>query len=96
MGVGFPHRARGGTDPRDYILCPRVVGVADVWKLFIIREWNPILPGRGGISVMSRGETLDARWLYEPQSNSDQPVGVEFPHHAGQDQPGGSPLSFPG
>ena len=38
---------------------------------------------------MSRGATLAARWLHEPQPVSNYPVGLGFPHLAGRCRPGG-------
>ena len=51
-------------------------------KGFLIRGWDYILPGCGGTWTLSRGGTLDARRLHEPQSKSNQPVGLGFPHRA--------------
>ena len=38
---------------------------------------------------------LRGRWIREPQSMSNKPVGLGFPHRAGRCRPGGSPLSSP-
>ena len=45
---------------------------------------------------MSRAEALAARLLHEPQlskSINNQPIGLGFPHHAGQYRPRGTPFS---
>ena len=45
--------------------------------------------------MLSRGETLAARWFHEPQPISDQLVGLGFPHRAVRYRPGGSSFSSP-
>ena len=45
---------------------------------------------------MSRGATLAARCLHEPQPISNQPAGLGFPRRAGRYRPGGSPFLSPG
>ena len=62
-------------------------------EIFIIRGWEPILPGCGGTSALSRGATLAARWLDGPQPISNHPVGLGFPHPARRYRPGGSAFS---
>ena len=47
----------------------------------LFRGWDRMLPG--------------CRWLDEPQSISNQPVGLGVPHRAGRYQPGGPPFSSP-
>ena len=42
---------------------------------------------------MSRGETLAARWLHEPQPISNKSVGLGFSHRAERYRPVGSPFS---
>ena len=54
-----------------------------------------ILPGCGRTSVLSRGTTLAACWLHEPQPISNQPVELGFPHLAGRHRPVGSAFSSP-
>ena len=49
---------------------------------FLIRGWEPILPGCGGTSTLSREATLAAGWLHEPQLISNHPVGLGFSHLA--------------
>ena len=44
---------------------------------------------------MPRGATPTARWRLESQPISNQPIGLEFAHHAGRYRPGGSPSSCP-
>ena len=56
---------------------------------FTIRGVDSILPGCGGASTSSRGATLAARWLHEPQPISNQPVGLGFPHRPKRYRPGG-------
>ena len=53
-----------------------------------MRGSEPIFPGCGGTSTLSRGATLAARWLHEPQPISNQSVGLGFPHPAGGIDPG--------
>ena len=48
-----------------------------------MRGWDIVLPGCGGTSMLSRGATLAARWLHEPQPISNQRVGLGFPYRAG-------------
>ena len=58
-------------------------------------------PGMGHYSPRVQRD-LDAvpsgntRWLNEPQPISNQPMGLGFPHRAGQYRPGGSPFFVPG
>ena len=60
---------------------------------FLTRRWEFILPGCCVTSAFSRGATLAARWLHEPQPISNQPVGLEFARFAGRYRPGGSAFS---
>ena len=60
---------------------------------FMIQGWELILPGCGRTSALTRGETLAARWLHEPQLFSNHPVGLGFPHAAGRYRPEGSAFS---
>ena len=55
-----------------------------------------ILPGCDGTSALARGATLAARWLHEPQTISNQPGGLGFPHRAGVMNPGDHPVWSPG
>ena len=57
-------------------------------KGFLIQGWDPIVPGRGMTSTLSRGEALAAYWLYEPQLIDDQPMGVGYHYRAGRYRPG--------
>ena len=43
---------------------------------FLIRGWEPILPGCGGTSTFSREATLAARWIHEPQPISNHKWGL--------------------
>ena len=62
---------------------------------FLTRGWEFILSGCGGTAALARGATLAARWLHEPQSISNHPVGLGFPHPAGRYRPGGSAFTSP-
>ena len=44
---------------------------------------------------MSLWAIAAGRWLHEPQTFSNHPVGLRFPRRAGRYRPGGSPLSSP-
>ena len=89
-GWGF-HTVLGGIDPGDPRFRPRVVGVScrDV-KISNpgMRTYPPWV--RRDLEVVPRGnsKTLAARW-HEPQPISNQPVGLEFPQHAGRYRPRG-------
>ena len=56
-------------------------------EVFLTRGWELILPGCGRTAALTRGATLAALWLHEPQPISNQPMGLGFPHRAGQYQP---------
>ena len=91
----FPHLA-GRYRPRGYaISSPRCWSCTYI-EGFLTRGWGVITPGCGRTSALSRGATLAACWLHEPQSISKQPVGLGFPHLAGRHQPAGSAFSSPG
>ena len=94
-GWGF-HALRGGIDPGDMRFGLRVVGVVDIWKWFLMRGWEIILPGCGGTSALARGATLAARLLHEPPPINKHLVGLGFPHPAGLYRPGGSAFTSPG
>ena len=93
-GWGF-HTLGSGINPGDLRFRPRVVGVVDM-EGFLTRGWELILPGCGGTSAFTRGATLAARWLHEPQPISDHPVGLGFPHPAGRYRTEGSAFTSPG
>ena len=40
---------------------------------FLIWGWELVFPGYGGTLALSRGATLPAGWLHEPQPSSNQP-----------------------
>ena len=64
---------------------------------FLIQGWDLIiLSGCYGTSTLAPVAALAARWLYEPQSISDQPMMVEIPHRAWRYRSGGSSLFSPG
>ena len=73
VGSGFPHRA-GPYRPRGLHFRPRFVGVVDMEGV-LIQGWDIILP-RCSATSLSRGATLDSRWLHEPQPISDYAVGL--------------------
>ena len=54
---------------------------------FLTRGWELILSGCVGTSAFARGASLAARWLHEPQPNSNHPVGLGFVHPAGRHRP---------
>ena len=63
---------------------------------FLTRGWELILPECGGTSALSRGATLAAGWLHEPEPISNHLVGLGFPNPAGRYRPGESAFSYPG
>ena len=92
-GWGF-HTLRGGIDTGDLHFRPRFSRVVET-EGFLTWGWELILPGCGATSALARGATLAARWLPEPQPISSHPVGLGFPHPAGQHRPGRSVFSSP-
>ena len=86
VGLGFPHRA-GRYHPRDLRFRPQVVGVVEICKDFQSGDETQSFPS-AATSALARGATLAARWLYEPQPISNQPVGLGLPHRAGRYRPG--------
>ena len=95
VGFEFPHpagRYRPGGSPFSSPGCWSCRNMEG----FLIRRRDLILPGCGDTSTLTREETLAARWLHEPQSISNHPEGLGFPHPAGRYRPGGSPFSSPG
>lgn len=77
------HSVRGVIDQEDDYFSPRLLKLY-TYGTNSIRGWDFIQPKCGETSTLAHGETLTARWLYEPQPISDQPVRVEFPHIAGR------------
>ena len=63
---------------------------------FLICGWDLVLLVCGATSTLARGATLAARRLHEPQSISNQPVRLGFPHRAGRYRSGRSPLTSSG
>ena len=55
---------------------------------FLTRGRELILPGCGGTSALTRGVTLTARWLHEPQPINNHPVGLGFHTLRGGIDPG--------
>ena len=95
VGLGFPHPAGRYRPGGSLFSSPGCWSCSDM-EGFLIRGWDPIFPGCGGTSTLSRKATLAARWLHQPQPSSNQPVGLGFPHPAGRYRPGGPPFSSPG
>ena len=95
LGWGFPHLAGRYRPKRSSLSSPGCWSCGDM-EGYLTRGWEIIIPGCGGTSALSRGETLAACWLHEPQPISNQPVGVRFLHLAGRYRPGGSVFSSPG
>ena len=60
---------------------------------FLIRGWDPTLPGCGGTLTLARGVTLSASRICEPQTSSDKLMGVGNPAVSVHR---GSPFSPPG
>ena len=60
----------------------------------MIQRWD-LVPECGGTSTLTRGATIAARWLHEPQKISNHSVGLGFPHRVGRYGPVGSPFSSP-
>ena len=87
--VGIPHSA-GRYRPKGCAFSPPGCWNCGNMEGFLTRGWEIILPGCGGTSALSRGATLAARWLHEPQPISNHPVGLGFPHLAGRYRPGES------
>ena len=63
---------------------------------FLIRRWDPIIPGYDETSTLARRASLPALWVYELQPISDWPTGVGFPRRAGRYRPDGILFSSPG
>ena len=74
VGLGF-HTLRGGIDPGNLRVRPRVVGVVEIWKDLLPEDGNLSSPGCAGS-------------MYDPQSISNRLVGLRFPHRAGRFRPG--------
>ena len=85
------HIARGSIDPGGVCFRPRVVGCRGM-QGFLIRGQNRILPECGEKLTLASSATPAARWLHEPQSFSNQPMRLGFPHRAERYRPGGSAL----
>ena len=95
LGWGFPHLAGRYRPKRSSLSSPGCWSCGDM-EGYLTRGWEIIIPGCGGTSALSRGETLAACWLHEPQPISNQPVWLGFPYLAGRYRPGGSPFPSPG
>ena len=90
-GWGF-HTMRGGIDPEGFRFRPRLVSCRDM-EGYLIRGKDPILPGCGRISTMSRGATLVVRWLHDPSQSATSQWGWGFHTVKSGIDPGGSPFS---
>ena len=95
VGLGFPHPARRYRPGGSAFSSLGCWSCRDV-KGFLIQRWELILPRCGGTSALSRGATLAARRLHEPQPISNHTVRLEFPHPAGRYRPGRYVFSSPG
>ena len=52
-------------------LRPRAVGgVRKCMEGFMTRGWELIIPRCGSTSILSGGETIEARWLYVPSQTA--------------------------
>ena len=87
VGSRLPHRAELYRRPGgSRFTSPGCCSCRDMGG-FLVRGWDHILPVCGGTST----KTV----IHEPQSISDQPIGLGFPHRAEQYRTGGSPFSSP-
>ena len=86
-GLEFSHLA-GRYRPETYAFSSPGYWSCRYIEGFLTRRWELILPGCGGTSALARGATLAARLLHEPQSTSNHPVGLGFPHLGGRYGPG--------
>ena len=80
LELGFPHHP-GRYRPEGSPFSSPVRWSRRFMEGFMIRGWIPTFPR--------------CRWLHEPQPNSDQPVGLGFPHHAERYRLGGPSISSP-
>ena len=95
VGSGFPHLAERYRPGGSAFSSPGCWSCRCM-KEFLTRGWEIIIPGFGRTTALSRGATLAACWLHEPQLISNQPVGLGFPHPAVRYRPGGSAFSSSG
>ena len=96
--LGFPHRA-GGYQTGGSALSSPGCWVCRYMGGLLIRGGAIILRGCGGTSTLSRGATLAARWLHEPDQRSaisNQPKGWGFQSVRGDIDPGDRPTTSPG
>ena len=80
VGLGFPHRAKRCLTGRTRFSSPRCRSCRDM-EGCMNRGWGPIHPGLPS--------------AYAPQPISDRPVGLGFPHRAGQCLTGRTRFSSP-
>ena len=83
----------GGIDPGDLRFRPQFVGIVRDIEVFMFRGWNIMFLGCGGTSTLAQGAALVTRWLHEPQTINNQPVGLGFPRRARRYRPRRSPFS---
>ena len=95
VGLGFPHPA-GRYRPGGPAFSTSGSWSCRDRERFMIRGWELILSGCGGISALSRGATLAARWLHEPQPICNQPVGLRVSTPCGVVSTGGISVFVPG
>ena len=75
---GF-HTVCGGIDRGNLPFRRRFVTVKRL-EGFIFRGWDLVLLGFGGTLTLARGANLASRYVHEPQSISNHPVELGFPH----------------
>ena len=95
VGLRFPHLAGRYRPGGSSFSSPGCWSCRDM-EGFLNRGWEIILSGCGGTSALSRGATLAACWLHEPQPISNRSVGLGVSHLPGRYRPGGSLFSSPG
>ena len=81
--LGFPHPAGRYRPGGSAFSSPSCWSCRDM-DLLVTRGCEVILPGCGGTLALSRGATLAARWLHEPQPISNDLVGLGLAHPAGR------------
>ena len=81
-GYGF-HGVRGGIVPGDLGFRPRVVRVAEIWKIFYLRV-RPY-PARvwQDIDIVPRGNARLRAGSMGPSQSTTISVGLGFPHRVG-------------
>ena len=77
VGLGVPHLP-GRYRPGGSLFSSPGCWCCRYMEGFLTRGWELILPGCSGTSALSRGVTLAACWLHEPQPINNHPVGLGF------------------